>query len=71
MISKSIIENFQLESGVEVYVQSSARGLVVSDSPSIVLSFDSMDNSFVQHLSMEDAKTLAKKLKQVIREAAE
>jgi hypothetical protein len=64
-ITKSVIENFELANGMEIYVQSSRLGKQVS------LSFDGNDTGYTIRLETEEALTLANKLLQVLREANE
>lgn len=62
MITKNIIENFELSDGMEVYVQASARG-------GIALSFDGAAHAICIHMTSKEAKELAKKLNKVVGEA--
>lgn len=63
-VSKSVIEDFELTSGVLVTIQASQHG-------GIYVIFESRDQSYNQKMTLNEAFELQKKLNQVIVEARE
>lgn len=63
-INKSILENFELTDGTEVYIQSSGKN-------DVRISFDGKNQSFMQCLTIVQAKALSNRINIVIKEMLE
>lgn len=61
-IRKSIIEDMELKSGTQIYVQASGLG------KDVALSFDGSESSFGIRLSVEETKDYIKILNKVLEE---